>query len=99
MTYNNTKPVSGFSIVSQRGKDVSQQQQQQQQQQQDGIQRLAKCVTKAYDTNEVMTSTCYTAAVAQLHRNQLVYIYNDVKYHRPIITSRQSSFWAIYKIN
>jgi len=91
MTYNNAKPVSGFSIVSQRARDLSQQQ--------NGTQHLAKCVTKAYDMNQVMTSTCYTATLAQLHRNQLVYVYNDVKYHRPIITSRHSSFWGIYKIN
>jgi len=86
MTYNNSKPVSGFSIVS-RSATVSSQQ------------RLAKCMTKAGSGGHVTTSTCYTATVAQLSRHQLIFIENSESYHRPIITSRQFSFWGIYKIN
>ena len=88
MTYSNDKPDSGFSIVSQSEIGPSQQ-----------LQQLARCVTKNYNTNHVTTSTCYTAKLAQLRRNQLVFINNTNKYHRPIITLPQSSFWGIYKIN
>jgi len=83
MTYANTKPISSFSIVSQWATDRSQHQQ-----------HLAKCVTKA-----ATTATCYTATMAHLYRSQLVFINNNQLFHRPIITSTQSSFWGVYKIN
>ena len=88
MTYNNFEQISGFSIVSRSARDSSQQQQQ-----------LAKCMTKAYNQSHVTSSTCYTATVAHLHRNQLVFIYNNELFHRHIMTSPQASFWGVYKIN
>jgi len=80
MAYNNTRPVSGFSISSDE-------------------QPLARCVARAYGVSHVTTGTCYTAAIAQLRRNQSVFIVNTEGFHRPIITSDNSSFWGIYKIN
>jgi len=90
MTYNNAETISGFSIVLRRPRGSSQQHQQQQ---------LAKCVTEVANVSDVLTSSCYTATAARLHQNQLVFINNNELFHRPIITSPQSSFWGVYKIS
>jgi len=88
MTYDNMKPASSFSIVSRWARGPSQEHQ-----------HLAKCVTMSYNVSQVMTQTCYTATIVELHRNQLVFICNNEDNHRPIITSPQSSFWGVYKIS
>jgi len=86
MTYNNTSAISSFSIVSRRSRGSAQQQQ------------LAKCVTKADSATDAMNSSCYTATVAHLRRNQLVFIYNNPEFYRRIVTTSQSSFWGVFKI-
>ena len=93
MTYNNTENISGFSIVSQPAGFSPQQPQQQQEQQ-----HLAKCVTEVYSASDGMIRSCYTATVARLRRNQPVFIRNNDKFHRPVVTSAESSFWGIYTI-
>ena len=89
MTYDNTKPASGFAIVSRIARERRLPEERQ----------LARCVSKTCDRSNVTTSTCYTATIAQLSRNQRVFIVNTEGYHRHIITSENASFWGIYKIN
>ena len=98
MTYTNQATISGFSIVSRRARDSSDVHHHHHQQQQQQQQRLAKCVRKLYSVGDVMNSSCYTATLAVLRRNQLVYVRNNELFHRRIVTSPQSSFWGVYKI-